>query len=156
MFRARRVVRRHHRASYKSVKQTCGVIITQSSLGHLRRLLGEGRLVEPETRRQNQGRVVHRKKVVDDVKEAFQVAVLRIFSNRDECRRDVRRHANGVLDVEALQGALREENIRRGVVEGTHRLSSALSVIGAAVDGLNCKGPVREVGTRLREEALQE
>lgn len=74
-------------------------------LRELRSLLGERRLVKAETGRQHERGVLLVGERGDDVKEAVERAVLRLRANSDERDRDVRRHADGVLNVEALQTA---------------------------------------------------
>ena len=66
------------------------------------RLRREGRLVKTEAGRENEWRVVFLQEIVDDVQEAIEITILSLVTNGDERGRDVRRHANGVLDVEAL------------------------------------------------------
>lgn len=72
------------------------------SLGELGCLLRERRLIETERGREHKRGLVLLQERVDDVEEAPEVAILVLVSDRDECGRDVRRHADGVLDVEAL------------------------------------------------------
>ena len=71
------------------------------SLGQLG-LLSEASLIETEGGRKDKGRVVLLKEGVDDVEEATKVAILVIIPNSDERGGDVRRHADSVLNVEAL------------------------------------------------------
>ena len=71
------------------------------SLGQLR-LLSEASLIETEGGGKDKGRVVLLKESVDDVEEATKVAILVIIPNSDERGGDVRRHADSVLNVEAL------------------------------------------------------
>ena len=94
---------------------------TKNLLCKLGRLLSEGRLVEPEARREDQGRVVLLGECGDDVKESLQCAVVGLLSNRDERRRNVRRHADGVLDIEALRGTDQTSHLAPAVPSGGTR-----------------------------------
>ena len=51
------------------------------------------------------GRITFAEQEVDDVQEAIEITILSLVTNGNERGRDVRRHANGVLDVEALSNA---------------------------------------------------
>ena len=84
------------------------------SLSEVRRLFCEGRLIKAERGRENERRVVLLEEGVDDVEEASEVAILVLVTDRDEGSRDVRRHADSVLDVKALQIRIEEAVRMRG------------------------------------------
>ena len=77
---------------------SCTLPDSLSQLG----LLSESSLIETERGGEDKGRVVLLKESVDDVEEATKVAILVIIPNSDERCGDVCRHADGVLNVEAL------------------------------------------------------